>query len=277
MIFYRTKGGFKVAELWYDPLEKPAKKVDVLRCRFVPTVAKNAFSVEEKYTLVTDLSKPQEELFSRIHKNTRYEINRAQGRDGIDCFTFFEPQEQHGEAGMDKENKRKLLQYVEFFNGFAASKRRTPVDPGEFDQFCSAGALYIRCAAKDSQPVVMHAYIVSDGIARLHQSASHFRDREDQESRNLTGRANRLLHWDDMLYFKNRGILFYDYGGVYGGHTDREKLAIAQFKLAFGGVKKREYIYIVPVSAAGYFSVFLHAIHRLAEKSVWALKRFLFR
>jgi hypothetical protein len=45
MIFYRTKWGFKVAELWYDLAEKSDRKVDVLRCRFVPSVLKNSFSV----------------------------------------------------------------------------------------------------------------------------------------------------------------------------------------------------------------------------------------
>jgi hypothetical protein len=266
MILYRTKGGFKIAELWYTLSENPNKKVDVLRCRFVPKVLRNAFSVEEKYTLITDLSKTREELFSLIHKNTRYEINRAKDRDGIECFTFFDRNE---------ENRSKLLQYIEFFNIFAASKRRMPVRPVEFDEFCGNGMLCIRCAVKDSQPLVMHAYIVSNDIVRLHQSASHFRDSEDQESRNLIGRSNRLLHWDDILYFKERGLSLYDYGGVYAGHTDREKLAIAQFKLAFGGVKRREYMYIVPLSLPGYFSVFLRAIHRFADKFFRGLKRFL--
>jgi hypothetical protein len=264
MIFYRKKGGFRIAELWYDLSEKPDRKVDVLRCRFVPELVKNVFSVEEKYTLVTDLSKPLEELFSCIHKNTRYEINRARDKDHIECFTFLEQNE---------ENRDKLRQYVEFFNVFAASKRRTRIEPQEFAELCSNGALCIRCAVQDSRPLVMHAYVVSGDIARLHQSASHFREREDQESRNLTGRANRFLHWDDMIYFKNQGFSLYDYGGVYAGQTDREKLAIAQFKLAFGGVKRREYLYIVPVSPAGYFSVFLHAIHRSGEKFLWALKK----
>jgi hypothetical protein len=275
MILYRTKGGFKIAEIWYDLAKKPDRKVDVLRCRFVPEVLKNAFSVEEKYTLITDLSKTREELFSLIHKNTRYEINRAKDRDNIECFTFMEQPDQHEGSNQHEENKHKLLQYVEFFNVFAASKRRTRIYASEFEEFSRCGVLCIRCAVKDSQPLVMHAYIVSDGIARLYQSASHFRNREEQESRNLTGRANRLLHWDDMIYFKDRGFSLYDYGGVYAGHTDREKLAIAQFKLAFGGFKRQEYMYIVPYSLPGYVSVFLHAIHRLTEKSFWTLKKLL--
>jgi hypothetical protein len=268
MIFYRKKGGFRIAELWYDLSEKPDRKVDVLRCRFVPKVLKNAFSVEEKYTLITDLSMPEEELFSRIHKNTRYEINRARDKDHVECFTFLEPNE---------ENRDKLLQYIEFFNVFASSKRRTRIEPSEFEEFCRHGAWCIRCAARDSRPLVMHGYVVSGGIARLHQSASHFRDSDDQESRNLTGRANRFLHWDDMIYFKGRGFSLYDYGGVYAGQADREKLAIAQFKLAFGGVTRREYLYILPVSPAGYFSVFLHALYRFAEKSLWAFKKLVSR
>jgi lipid II:glycine glycyltransferase (peptidoglycan interpeptide bridge formation enzyme) len=264
VIFYRQKKGFKIAEIWYSLQEPMDKKVDVLRCRYVPNLRKNAFSVEKKYTLITDLSKSEEELFSLIRKNTRYEIKRARDKDTIKCSTFLERNE---------ANREKLLQYIDFFNLFAASKRRTLIHPSEFDEFCGNGTLCIRTAAKDSQILVMHSYIVSDGIARLYQSASHFRDNNDQEFKNLTGRANRLLHWDDIIFFKNQSLAYYDYGGVYAGNKDREKLAIAQFKLAFGGTKRQEYLYIVPVSLLGVFSVFLHAIHRICEKSFWLFKR----
>jgi lipid II:glycine glycyltransferase (peptidoglycan interpeptide bridge formation enzyme) len=99
-----------------------------------------------------------------------------------------------------------------------------------------------------------------DTRARLFYSASHFRKSEDSELRNLIGRANRLLHWEDIRFFKEMGLSCYDFGGWYGGREDVEKLAINQFKESFGGEKQREYTYIVPVTAIGKIAAFFHSI-----------------
>jgi hypothetical protein len=264
MIYYRKKSGVKIAEIWYNLDERPAGTVDVIRYRYVPEIRQNAFSIEEKYTLVSDLSKNAEELFSAFRKNTKYEINRAKERDAVVCGTFFE---------CGKDNSEKMTRYLDFFNAFAESKNRTPCTPDEFDCYIKNGSFCVRCAEKDSQILVMHAYIVSDGKARLHQSASHFRAVDDAEFRNLAGRANRFLHWDDMLYFKALGIDYYDFGGVYLGTSDKEKFFIAQFKQSFGGGVFREYLYLSPVSFLGWLSIFPHALHRIYEKITWRLKR----
>jgi lipid II:glycine glycyltransferase (peptidoglycan interpeptide bridge formation enzyme) len=109
----------------------------------------------------------------------------------------------------------------------------------------------------------MHAYVVSDSTARLHQSSSLFRVREDNEYKNLVGRANRLLHWEDMLYFKRKDVRWYDFGGWYGGEATsqsyREQLLIDQFKESFGGEKKREYSFIEPASFWGKIAVSVHS------------------
>jgi len=48
---------------------------------------------------------------------------------------------------------------------------------------------------------VWHAYILSGRTARLLHSGSCFRNRE-AHYRALVGRANRWLHWKDMLQLK---------------------------------------------------------------------------
>jgi lipid II:glycine glycyltransferase (peptidoglycan interpeptide bridge formation enzyme) len=103
----------------------------------------------------------------------------------------------------------------------------------------------------------MHACVVSDGRARMHQSSSHFRSSDDSELRRLIGRANRYLQWDDILYFKNMGLDYYDFGGWYGGGSDTEKLAINQFKESFGGEKQKEFTYMAPLTLRGRIAVFL--------------------
>jgi lipid II:glycine glycyltransferase (peptidoglycan interpeptide bridge formation enzyme) len=67
----------------------------------------------------------------------------------------------------------------------------------------------------------------------------------------LTGRLNRFLHWHDIRFFKNKGLLVYDLGGWYHGSDDKKKLAINAFKAEFGGVVAREYNCLLPVSLLG--------------------------
>ncbi len=68
--------------------------------------------------------------------------------------------------------------------------------------------------------------------ARLLHSASCFR--EESADQSLIGRANKRLHWEDIKYFKQKGLLRYDWGGI----SDFENPnGIDEFKLKFGGEK----------------------------------------
>lgn len=244
-----------MAEIWYNYKEKPDRKIDVLRYKFVAENKRDAASFEELWTLLIDLTKPEGELFSHIRKNTRYEINRAVNKDGAHCFTLFEKGE---------ENREKLLQYIDFFNIFADSKNRSRIDYSDVEQFYENKTFCARYAADGGGEILtMHAYVISDGTARLHQSSSLFRNTADAEARNMIGRSNRLLHWDDILFFKNAGLQYYDFGGWYGGAetsgTYAEQLLINQFKESFGAEKKREYSFIEPASFRGRIAVLIHS------------------
>ncbi|MDR0784467.1 MAG: hypothetical protein LBE74_01095 [Treponema sp.] len=253
MIYYRKKNAMKIAEIWYNYEEKPDRKTDVLRYKFVAENKRDAASFEELWTLLIDLTKPEDELFSHIRKNTRYEINRAKNKDGAQCFTLLEK---------DEENMEKLLQYIDFFNIFAESKKRSRVDYSDVKQFYENKTFCVRYITDgDGAILTMHAYVVSDGTARLHQSSSLFRNVADAETRNMIGRANRLLHWNDILFFKHAGVRYYDFGGWYGETTGTyaEQLLINQFKESFGGEKKQEYSFITPSSFLGQIATAFHS------------------
>jgi lipid II:glycine glycyltransferase (peptidoglycan interpeptide bridge formation enzyme) len=253
MTYYRKKKIVKIAEIWYNCQERPEQKHDVFKYKFVDQKQKNAVLVEGRYTILINLRESEEILFANIGKNTRYKINRAKERDRILCSTFLKANE---------KNEGKIARYIHFFNEFSSTKDRSSIDFLDIEQFYNNETFCIRCAADtdNSNIYAMHAYVISDDRARLHQSSSHFRKSADSEFRNLTGRANRLLHWDDILYFKNMGLHYYDFGGWYGGQTDPEKLAINQFKESFGGEKQREYTYLIPVTSLGKAAVFLQKL-----------------
>jgi lipid II:glycine glycyltransferase (peptidoglycan interpeptide bridge formation enzyme) len=108
----------------------------------------------------------------------------------------------------------------------------------------------------------MHAYFIVDNTVRLLHSCSLFRDTDDHECQNLVGRANRLLHWDDILYFKRNNYLLYDFGGIYQGDRDKEKIQIAQFKNSFGGEIKCGYSYMQPVTFKGMLYLLIFSLIR---------------
>ena len=250
MIYYRKKLLSKIAEIWYNYNEKPNKKIDVLRYKFVEQKNKIMFSFEELYTILIDLLASEDELSSCIKKNTRYEINRAKNKDGIICENLLEP---------GKNNPEAVEKYIKYYNDFAHSKNRSDLLFGDIEQFIGAKNYCIRYARKENEIITMHAYVISDNTARLQQSCSLFRNSSDPEYKNMVARANRLLHWEDIIYFKNMGLPIYDLGGWYGGNINKEQLLINQFKESFGGIKKKEYSYIVPVSFFGYVSVLIHS------------------
>lgn len=248
MIYYRIKYNCKIAEIWYNFDEKPDINTDILRYKFVSDFKKKPYSLEELFTLRLDLSKSSEELFSSIKKNTRYEINRAQNRDKIKCQTFF----LKNETNFDKINN-----FINYFNKFADTKGRNHLNYQDIEQFYITNNFCIRYSSSEDDSIIycMHSYVISDNIARLLQSASLFREANDTEFKNLNARANRLLHWDDILFFKKDNYSFYDFGGWYGGQELKEQLLINTFKESFGGEKKSEYSYIVPVTLKGFFYI----------------------
>lgn len=99
-------------------------------------------------------------------------------------------------------------------------------------------------AYTDGKPSVFYTYVLAGEIARLYQSCSEFRF-DGNAHRNAISRANRYLHWKDMLELKDRGYRTYDWGGV--GSLENPG-GIDKFKMGFGGDGVTLYNAKVPVS-----------------------------
>ena len=68
----------------------------------------------------------------------------------------------------------------------------------------SSGLLALSNAALPSgEVVVWHSYALAGNRARLLQTASLFRDSRSSAERNAIGRANRALHYEDMIAFRS--------------------------------------------------------------------------
>lgn len=188
------------------------------------------FKREKIFTKVINLIKPPEELLAQCRKNTKYEIKRAE-KEGI-------------EFGIEDN----IDAFIDFYNSFVESKNNSKdvLNLSKNYFYCFRNNLIITKAIFENEIRVMHSYIMDKETkrVRLLNTASLFRYGEDFQKRNLIGRANRFLHYQDMIYFKNSGFEIYDMGG-YGYNTDDVVIQkINEFKDSFGGELLEESWYI---------------------------------
>lgn len=175
-------------------------------------------------SLECDLLQPVDEILSWMRKNTRYEIRRAIKRDKLQATMIVAPLKADVEA------------YIEYYNKFADSKKMHHINERRIKALAEQSMYAItKCFGSEDTILVEHAYYLDkkENRVMLATSASMFRENESSEYRNLIGRANRMLHYKDILAFKELGYKVYDYGGI-GDYNDELK-AIAEFKLGFGG------------------------------------------
>lgn len=134
-------------------------------------------------TLHNNLLEDENYLFSKIAKNTKYEINRAK-KEGVETKI----------ASLDE--------FLPFFNDFAPIKHLKKLTSNNLKAYSES--LVITKAFLDDVVFAMHAYVMDreEGRARLLYSATVNRNTSTIDL-NLVGRANRFLNWSDMLMFKD--------------------------------------------------------------------------
>lgn len=158
----------------------------------------------EHTTLVTNLERNEEEIFSRFTKNLRYEIRRAE-REGVK-YVWLGPEME----------ERDVTEALNFYNEFVESKRFvvSTLTKSWVQPFIDIGALFISEAYIDDRLTAVHIYIADGKHAMLQFSGNLFRESLDNGEKQAVGRANKYLHWRDILEFKERGYVKYDWGGV---------------------------------------------------------------
>lgn len=221
--FYRH--GLRMSELWLDeavPLQHAS--CDVLLLRQYKTAPERALS-SPFVSLAIDLSQSAESLLQGLNSGTKYEVRRAEGKDQVLCVH---------EPTVDEQV---CLQFQKFYDEFALSKGLALSSIRELLARARAGALCVSRAVYAGRTVVWHVYAATTKQVTLQYSASHFRQLDDNDTRAAIGRANRLLHWKDMLYFKGMDFEVYDFGGLYVGEEDQARLKINRFKEGFGGLR----------------------------------------
>lgn len=200
------------------------------------------FFYREKYmTVVNDLTLDPNLILKNINRQTRNAIRQARNY-GIQC-----------RMGMQ------LDRFIKFYNQFANTIR---IVPSRLDELESIGSsLFISYSSLNGTICCAHSYLVDRKNKRvtLYQSASARYFSLVYEPK-IIGIANKLLHYEDILFFKSLGFEIYDFGGYFEYLNGNNKRGLNEFKLLFGGTISNQF---------QYFSLPLYFLKKL--------KRFLYK
>ncbi|HDR6269333.1 hypothetical protein PDJ95_01775 [Bacillus cereus] len=227
------KKSLQIKSIWFfEETTTDIRKSDSDIVYFHQSGIKSKFICEKFTTLISDLENDEEELFRKITKNGRNEINKSIRE----------------EIQFEVLDNNQLDEFIQFYNEFALTKGLAPCNEITLHAYAQKDALVITKAKFQGNDLVYHAYLMDESRTRLLYSASAFRNTEDKKERAMIGRANRFLHWKDILMFKEKGMKIYDWGG----YSEAEEVrAIAKFKAGFGGEIEYSYNSLLPVTLKG--------------------------
>lgn len=223
LICHRKKYGVNFYAIWFA--DRLIKKSGVFTYR--EYMGKKPEGAKEYNTLITDLTETEDEIKGHFSKSCKYKVNRAI-REDISIQII-----------RDNEITDDIIDFFsDFFGMFWESKGTKMPDKNklkeELNIYRELSSLSLGIAYVNGEKAVVHTHIKDESTARLLHSASLYRLQEDEEgnTRNLIGMANRLLHYEEMKYFKSFGIKRYDWGGA---GLSEDVLNITEFKKSFGG------------------------------------------
>jgi lipid II:glycine glycyltransferase (peptidoglycan interpeptide bridge formation enzyme) len=249
MLVLQTSHGIPIRKYYFTHPTQPGWR-DLL----IPTAYMDCYSgqkprffqVENRHTLLTDLTLSEENLFASFPKDTRSQIRRSE-QAGL-----FTPNFQVDEA-----------QFIALFNRFAQGRGLSPLSAHELQQVGKENCLLLSMD-KDGQATICHYYLLSRelGIASLLISASDTQYNGDADMRKAIGHANRALHWQGMCHLKHLGFHTYDWCGYVPQSDDPVIQGINRFKRTFNGKLTPIYNYYSPIYA------FIELLRRKRRKSV---------
>jgi hypothetical protein len=234
-------GKLKVIEIWFDEdidFHLPSSDIISSYYRSKPLNPKRWLY---SYTILINLDISSQMLLENMDTMTVRQIHRAQTNDGIECTYYRDP------------TPLKINEFVTFYNHFAAAYGLSAATFQCLALFHNSGHLGLSEAKSKGKSLVWHAYLThrQQGRALALLSASGRHLCRDKTTCNLISRANRLLHFQDMVSLKEQGYRFYDFGGWYSGVEDQKLLQINSFKERFGGRIVYGYDSVEPLSLKG--------------------------
>ncbi len=232
---------FRVKDVYFSPAAaNHAPRTDMTRfyqCA-EPFAGSEAF-----HTLHIDLRRDDEALFASFDRRTRAELRKT-----IEPGLY---------AVSQRENPTdaEMEAFAVFFDAFAREKGIGSCDRTLLANTRTSGRLMLSAAWPAADPdhiCCMHAHSCDGLRTRAIYSCSGRLAGDGVLTAGQVARANRLLHFEDMKYYRDRGVSCYDFGGLSLGDDPAAK-GVDEFKMGFGGRIVDEYNGCLAHSARGRF------------------------
>ena len=243
-IIYKKKF-IKINHIWFNTKKiNELKKADIIFFHNTSkNVSKNSYLYIQK-SLITNLNINNDELFNNISKTAKNEIRRSI-KDNIKNIEY--------SSKFLKNNSQILNEFEDCYNKMYKSKGlNVKLNKKLVKQYINANMFLLTVAIYNKKSIVFHSYIIENNKARLLHSCSDFRNKDN--NKNLIGRANKFLHYKDMIMLKSKNIKDYDWGGI---TSFQKPNGIDKFKINLSGNSKQIKYYneIIPTSIKGYLLV----------------------
>ncbi len=206
------------------------------------------------HTLIIDLNQSVEKIRKNIRNNYIHRINQAVKKHHIKI------------KFINKPSISKYDNFIKIYNKDAIKKGYANINRNDYLKL--RNNILISYAIYDSRIICGHLYIYDE--IRIRQSNSFILNSLNSESiRNISSKANKYLHYSDILYAKEHNFKVFDLGGVF--NLDPITKGVTIFKLGFSNKVEKSCGFIFGKTLKGKLIIFLLRYFKMDT-----LKRFLF-
>lgn len=201
----------RISDIYFrDDESLPPDGADIVR--LIQSREKAAGAIPFRSPLI-NLGAGEEAIFKNFPKTLRYDIRRAETRDGCHIERISTPSDDY------------LVAFATDYSRFAARKALPSANEAKLRRLRSS---IILSSAHSMHGVVWHVYLSDTLRLRLLYSAVLMTQSGDHQT---MARINKQLHWDDIKMAGSTGHEYYDFGGC--NLTDPALRGIDDFKMRF--------------------------------------------
>lgn len=180
-------------------------------------IDKEGFSKKDGLTTVIDLDKSLEDIWSNIRKKfTRRLINQGEKK------------------GIIVKQDNNFKDFEKIYKDFRSKKKLTS------DRFSLLKQGTLFSAYYQGKLIAGHIFVADNTFVRSWVAASSHMEQATGKDKRLIGWANRMLIWEAIKYYKNKGLKLFDMGGI---DLNKEDSLLTEFKESFGGERRPCYYY----------------------------------
>lgn len=246
------KYGISLAHVWFatdhEIMNKMYKsqKADIYYLHGIDLESvEKGYLLKKQNTLIKDLSLSEEDMFNALGKSLRRHIKKSE-RDNVVKIEFFDSTEILKDPTLLPVCKH-LYEKMKSDKGLSSGDFNTPLAV----EYCKANSLMCALASIEGDPVGFSAVIYHEEYSRAWEGAFDFRG--GVYDTHILSNAHRELNWKRMLWLKEHGVKYFDFGGIDSFESPN---GVSTFKMEFENNNRVTYNnYLVPGSLLGQIAV----------------------